>query len=173
MSQFDTDKFCQPPDPDLICCICQCVLQAPVESPCRHVFCKVCISTWLDEHRNCPTCRTRLISRHLRPFLPLVQNMINRLVMHCDFKDNGCVEKVMLELYLSHIENCGFKKVQCRFKSCGKMILKKEKDHHENETCEFREKLCIGRCGLMIPVCRYDNHDCYEELQRLSRGMKS
>ncbi|XP_052069697.1 uncharacterized protein DDB_G0287625-like [Mytilus californianus] len=169
MSQYDTEKFCQPPDPDLICCICQCVLQSPVESPCRHVFCNVCITTWLNNHRNCPTCRRRVKKRQLKPVLPIVQNMINRLLMFCDFKDNGCAETVMLEIYINHVEGCGYRKLKCRFNRCDKMILKKDKDQHENQVCEFREKLCIGRCGLMIPVCVYDTHDCYEELQKFNR----
>ncbi|XP_076074756.1 uncharacterized protein LOC143045842 [Mytilus galloprovincialis] len=169
MSQYDTEKFCQPPDPDLICCICQCVLQSPVESPCRHVFCNVCITTWLNNHRNCPTCRRRVKKRQLKPVLPIVQNMINRLLMFCDFKDNGCAETVMLEIYVNHVEGCGYRKLKCRFNRCDKMILKKDKDQHENQVCEFREKLCIGRCGLMIPVCVYDTHDCYEELQKFNQ----
>jgi hypothetical protein len=45
------------------------------------------------------------------------------------------------------------------------MILLKDKEQHENKDCDFREKLCTGRCGLMIPVCMFDSHDCCEELQ--------
>lgn len=95
--------------------------------------------------------------------------MINRLLMFCDFRDNGCPENVVLELYLSHIEKCGYNKIKCRYNRCDKMILLKDKDQHENKDCDFREQLCMGRCGLMIPVCMFESHDCYEELQRFNR----
>ena len=170
MSQYDTEKFCQPPDPDLVCCICQCVLLSPVECPCRHVFCNVCITTWLINHHNCPTCRRRVRQIQLKPVLPMVQNMINRLLMFCDFRDNGCADNVMLELYLGHVETCGYRKIKCCFSRCGQMILLKDKEQHENKDCDFREKLCTGRCGLMIPVCMFDSHDCCEELRRFNRG---
>ena len=101
----------------------------------------------------------------------MVQNMINRLLMFCDYRDNGCSENIMLELYLGHVEGCGYKKIKCRFSRCDKMILVKDKDQHENKDCVFREKLCTGRCGLMIPICMFDTHDCYEELQRFNRGL--
>ena len=57
MSRFETELFVPPPDPDLICPICQCVLDDPVECLCRHVFCRLCIETWLKKHFTCPTCR--------------------------------------------------------------------------------------------------------------------
>jgi hypothetical protein len=57
----------------------------------------------------------------------------------------------MLELYLGHVETCGYRKIKCCFSRCGQMILLKDKEQHENKDCDFREKLCTGRCGLMIP----------------------
>lgn len=170
MSRFDVEKFESPPDPDLICCICQCVLEGPVESPCRHVFCKVCIETWLHRNRNCPTCRHRLKNRHLKPILPIVQNMLNRLLMYCDFRINGCDERLPLEVYDKHIKECDFKMVGCRYEKCFVSVLQKFLKKHEEEECEHREKLCTKVCGLMIPVRIYDGHDCVEELRKYSQG---
>lgn len=170
MSRFDVEKFDSPPDPDLVCCICQCVLDGPVESPCRHVFCKVCIETWLHHNRNCPTCRHRLKKRHLKPILPIVQNMLNRLLMFCDFRNNGCREKVPLEMYDKHINECDFKMMECKYEKCFESVLRKFLKKHEEEECEHREKLCTDVCGLMIPVRIYDNHDCVEELRKYSQG---
>lgn len=170
MSRFDVEKFESIPDPDLICCICQCVLDGPVESPCRHVFCKVCIETWLRRNRNCPTCRHRLEKRHLKPILPIVQNMLNRLLMFCDFKINGCEERLPLEIYDKHVKECDFKMVECKYKKCFVSVLRKSLKKHEDEECEYREKLCTKVCGLMIPVGIYDGHDCVEELRKYSQG---
>ncbi|XP_061191405.1 arginine/serine-rich protein PNISR-like [Saccostrea echinata] len=168
MSRFDVEKFDSPPDPELICCICQCVLDGPVESPCRHVFCKICIETWLRHNRNCPTCRHRLKTRHLKPILPIVQNMLNRLSMFCDFRINGCQERVTLEMYDKHINECDFKMMNCKYEKCFESVLRKFLKKHEEEECEHREKLCTRVCGLMIPVRIYDGHDCIEELRKYS-----
>lgn len=168
MSRFDVEKFDTPPDPELVCCICQCVLDGPVESPCRHVFCKICIETWLRHNRNCPTCRHRLKKRHLKPILPIVQNMLNRLSMFCDFRINGCQERVTLEMYDKHINECDFKMMNCKYEKCFESVLRKFLKKHEEEECEHREKLCTRVCGLMIPVRIYEGHDCIEELRKYS-----
>ncbi|XP_021350649.1 dentin sialophosphoprotein-like [Mizuhopecten yessoensis] len=168
MSRFDVEKFDPAPDPDLICCICQCVLDSPMESPCRHVFCKICIETWLTNHHNCPTCRRSLRTRRLKPVLPLVQNMINRLQMSCDFSTNGCKEILILEQYDSHLKVCDYEKLKCRFSKCGIELLRKDLSEHEEDLCEFREKRCIKQCGLMIPISVYETHDCFVELQKFA-----
>ncbi|KAK3091904.1 hypothetical protein FSP39_023585 [Pinctada imbricata] len=166
MSRFDVEKFEPPPDPDLVCCICQCVLDGPVESPCRHVFCKICIETWLRNNRNCPNCRSRLRNDDLKPVLPLVQNMLNRLLMFCDFRSNGCTQKVMLETYEKHIKECEFEMLKCKYEKCGQSLLRKDLKKHEEDLCEFREKRCTDRCGLSIPIRDFDSHDCIEELRK-------
>ncbi|XP_033745908.1 uncharacterized protein DDB_G0287625-like [Pecten maximus] len=168
MSRFDVEKFNPAPDPDLICCICQCVLDSPMESPCRHVFCKICIETWLANHHNCPTCRRSLRTRRLKPVLPLVQNMINRLQMSCDFSINGCKEILILEQYDSHLKVCDYEKLKCRFSKCGIELLRKDLSEHEEELCKFREKKCNKQCGLMIPISVFDTHDCFAELQKFA-----
>lgn len=170
MSRYDIDKFESPPDPDLVCCICQCVLDNPVESPCRHVFCKICIETWLNNSSSCPACRRSTRKNSLRPVLPLVQNMLNRLLMFCDFKDNGCEQKIMLEHYINHIKTCGYEMVVCRYPKCSKCMLRLHIENHEENECSEREKLCEKQCGLMIPLSTFDTHDCIEELRNFARG---
>ena len=78
MSRYDVEKFDPAPDPDLVCCICQCVLDKAVECPCRHVFCQLCIERWLTNRHTCPTCRKRTTKQDLQPVLPLLQNVLNR-----------------------------------------------------------------------------------------------
>ncbi|PIK41107.1 putative dentin sialophosphoprotein [Apostichopus japonicus] len=97
MAKYEVDRFESPPDPDLVCCICQCVLDKPLQSPCQHVFCKVCIETWLTNRKNCPNCRKSLRISKLKPVIPIVRNMINRLIIRCDNYSHGCIEGVKLE----------------------------------------------------------------------------
>ncbi|KAH3863703.1 serine-aspartate repeat-containing protein F-like [Dreissena polymorpha] len=165
MSRYDIEKFDSPPDPDLVCCICQCVLDKAVECPCRHVFCQACIERWLSSRPTCPTCRTRTRKQDLKPVLPLVQNMINRLMMLCDFRDNGCLEKIMLEYYDRHISTCGYEMKTCRFSKCGRQILRRDLEEHESSLCEHRERVCQGQCGLMVALSDQASHNCVVALK--------
>lgn len=139
-----------------------------MESPCRHVFCKICIETWLNNHHNCPTCRRSLRATRLKPVLPLVQNMINRLQMSCDFSVNGCKEILTLEQYDSHLKICDYEKLKCRFSKCGIEVLRKDLSEHEEDLCEYREKRCNKQCRLMIPISVFDSHDCFKQLQKFA-----
>ena len=42
------------------CLICDDEQDEWRKTPCGHVFCRACISTWLDTHNTCPMCRLRL-----------------------------------------------------------------------------------------------------------------
>ncbi|XP_052782148.1 dentin sialophosphoprotein-like isoform X2 [Mya arenaria] len=165
MSRYDIEKFDPPPDPDLVCCICQCVLDRAVECPCRHVFCQVCIERWLTNRHTCPTCRTRTKKQDLKPVLPLVQNMLNRMLMICDNRMNGCVEKIMLEHFDRHVSNCGFEMRTCRFTKCGRQLQRREIEAHETSSCDHREMLCTGECGLMVALSDQPSHNCVRALK--------
>jgi hypothetical protein len=164
MSRFDIDvsQFETPPDPELICSICQCVLNNAVESPCHHVFCKICIETWLQQNKNCPICRHKLIKRQLKPILPIVQNMLNNLQVFCEHRSNGCPKKLTLEMYDKHVSECDFKLMNCKYEKCSVSVLRKFLKQHEEEECEHREKLCAKVCELMIPVRIYQDHAVYQ-----------
>jgi E3 ubiquitin-protein ligase NRDP1 len=171
MSRFEVNQFETPPDPELVCCICHGLLDNAVQSPCRHVFCKICIKTWLHHNTNCPTCRHRLTKRQLKPILPTVQKMLNRLLMFCDFRDNGCPEKVTLKIHDKHVNECDFKPVNCKYEKCSVTVLRKFVKQHEEEECEHREELCTKVCGLLLPVRIYQDHDCVEELKKYAQGI--
>lgn len=44
------------------CPMCYEQLTNPVTTPCKHIYCRECISTWLSEHTSCPMCRAQLFS---------------------------------------------------------------------------------------------------------------
>ena len=164
MGKYDADRFFTAPDPDLICCICRCVLHKPLESTCQHVFCKVCIQTWLVNHRSCPNCRQRLSTSGLKPVLPIVRNMINRLLIKCENISNGCIKRISLELYANHIKECDYGLVGCLNSGCTRNILRKDMMKHEKE-CLHRLVKCKKGCGLPIIVAAMREHSCIQELK--------
>ncbi|CAI5456412.1 unnamed protein product [Caenorhabditis angaria] len=40
-----------------ICTVCHEEMTQPIRLECNHIFCKVCIETWLDRNTTCPMCR--------------------------------------------------------------------------------------------------------------------
>lgn len=49
--------------------------------------------------------------------------MLNRLFMYCDFRINGCDERLLLEVYDKYIKECDFKMVGCRYEKCFIFVL--------------------------------------------------
>ena len=38
-----------------------------VELPCKHAFCRDCLTNWIKEHDSCPVCRVKLDQNRPRP----------------------------------------------------------------------------------------------------------
>lgn len=118
---WDVDLFPETVDSELICSICTGVLDEPVETPCRHVFCSSCVKPWLNTKTTCPQCRNLTYPKDLKPVLPLLRNILNKLKIYCENKEKGCQEITTIEGYQKHFKNCSF----------GKVKSKKSKDDHE------------------------------------------
>ncbi|EDO34728.1 predicted protein, partial [Nematostella vectensis] len=161
---IDIDRFVDV-SPELVCCICTGVLEDPVESPCRHVFCSECISKWLQNNSNCPTCRSQVRAKNLKPVLPLVRNIISKLKIHCDFKTQGCKAIVSLESLRRHATICVMAPVTCTYANCGKVVPKKDLDKHRR-ICPLRTTVCIKGCGLEMLASKLHTHNCIKELKK-------
>ncbi|XP_035557894.1 V(D)J recombination-activating protein 1 [Canis lupus familiaris] len=84
------------------CRICEHILADPVETTCKHVFCRVCILRRLKATGSyCPCCRYPCFPTDLespgRSFL----SILNSLMVRCPAK--GCDEEVSLERYNQHV----------------------------------------------------------------------
>lgn len=67
MEKFILDLFQPPGDPDgkRQCCICQEICVNPVQLPCTHVFCYLCIKGVAARNNRCALCRHRIPSGYL------------------------------------------------------------------------------------------------------------
>lgn len=50
-------------DVALECSICVDYFSSPFTIECGHTFCYTCLHSWLEIHKSCPTCRTKLLRR--------------------------------------------------------------------------------------------------------------
>ena len=76
---------------EFICSICTDVVQAPVQTPCQHLFCEECITRWINEgHRTCPEDRQELTINALQEPSRLSQQFLNKLIVRCKNHSDGC-----------------------------------------------------------------------------------
>ena len=133
------------------CSICYNVLKDPRMCRNDHAFCLDCITEHLKVNsQTCPECNEHLTQDTLRR-PRLLNNYLSKLKINCDHASRGCPEFICVENLESHVESCGFSPVMCSNKNCGMEINKQDKDHHENEVCEYRKVKCQD-CGKMQEV---------------------
>ena len=149
---YDDSRFEKDVDEHFHCSICYNVLKEP--RMCRnneHVFCLDCIAEHLKVNfQTCPECNEHLsVDTLRRP--RLLTNYLSKLKIKCDHASRGCPEFICVENLESHVEICGFSPVMCSNDNCGMEINKQDKDHHENEVCEYRKVKCRD-CGKMQEV---------------------
>ena len=113
---WDTNRFPGEVDSELICCICTVVLEDPVESPCRHVFCTSCVKPWIIKNSTCPQCRRKIDEKELKSVVPVLNNIINKQKICCEYKENGCEEVVTTEALQRHLEECSFEPLKAKKK---------------------------------------------------------
>ncbi|XP_076309635.1 uncharacterized protein LOC143224965 [Tachypleus tridentatus] len=165
-SVYSVENFDPAPDDELLCSICQNVYCDPVECSCRHVFCRSCISSWLDIRKTCPICRKKTYVFDIKPVVPIVTNMISRLTMKCPNFTQGCDQKITLGSYLMHRKVCNHEIVECSNPECRKKMIRKKLEHHKFSDCKYRLITCPNDCGLQIPFMEKFQHNCVDELKK-------
>ena len=144
---YEHSRFEKDVDENFHCSICYNVLKEP--RMCRnneHVYCLACISEHLKVNsQTCPECNEHLsVDTLRRP--RVLNNMLSKLKINCDYANRGCPELNCVADLDSHVSNCGFAPVLCSNAECGMDINKRDKVYHETEVCEYRRVKC-HECG--------------------------
>ncbi|CAF0936394.1 unnamed protein product [Rotaria sordida] len=130
---FDTQRFLNAIDEELICSICGGVLQDPLQIPsCEHVFCRTCIEEWLSQTQTCPIDRTPIEINQLKLVPRIIKNLLNHLEIKCE--NEGCTTTVKLDVLANHLVDCEYNKeqsIQCE-NGCGMII---SNGNHRNHNC--------------------------------------
>ncbi|CAG2165121.1 unnamed protein product [Oppiella nova] len=143
---YEITRFESSVDDELICSICEGVLQNPIQVvTCEHVFCSDCLNDWLDKGKHtCPLDREKVNRDDLKT-PRIVSNLLAKLSIKCDFAGYGCPVVVRLENLAKHLAQCAF-----------------------NPNKPLR---CEKGCGLILANrVEFDEHNCMEKLHTLVRG---
>lgn len=133
---LDINRFPEAVDDEFKCSICCGVLEDPVNGNCGHVFCRVCILTWLDRSSrpgsyrrkgSCPVDRGPMDREDLISAALNFKIILSRLKVTCDYKEYGCNSLIPLADLKHHLEKCNFNPeeiVQCP-NGCEKLFQRK------------------------------------------------
>ena len=106
---YDAIRFVAPVDEEFICSICMGVFENPVHGRCGHAYCRSCIYNWITNHENtCPLDRIPLYPEELVDAPLPFKNLINRLLIKCDYACQGCTHVCMIASLKVHHMNCMF-----------------------------------------------------------------
>lgn len=83
---FEVMRFIGEIHEEFYCSICSMVLEEPLQSPCEHLFCRKCITGWLETYKNCPVDRGSMNFYDLKPAARFVRSMLNGFNIKCEFR---------------------------------------------------------------------------------------
>lgn len=125
-------------DQNLICEICAEPLVDPVDLPCCHTFCKLCIDTCMvTGNRFCPLDRIPLQKFQITKTSLKLRNIVNQLKVTCNF----CPETMVRENLTKHISVfCLSAPVHCLFYTNGcSVVLARQLLKEHCKMCKYKD----------------------------------
>lgn len=164
---YETERFIGTINDNLICSICQEVLEDPMEcSECQTNFCSACIALWMTKSKICPNrCDLKLQRSHR-----FVRSELEKLQIYCVNKDFGCEYLLKLEFLKQHEDkDCNFRRISCINQGCMEKILVTEKYNHE-QSCIMRIVSCPD-CNSTFKFSDQQAHSCISVLSDLIKDL--
>ena len=164
---FDENRFITKIDPDLKCSLCRHVLDNPVYTPCKRLFCASCIVPCVLHTGRCPVhvCRQKISPMDLKNAADIRRQILNQQV-NCEYTDRGCGEVVTFGDLDRHQVSCSYRPAECNHHGCGKIMNFMDLESHERDHCDFRPvRICQNGCRLVIVHWERNSHNCVEALR--------
>lgn len=96
----------------LLCAICQCVVDPPVSTPCDHLFCEDCLISWLERRESgnetCPMCNTVIDPVKVEKPSRIIINLLGEMRRYCENRSEGCPWVSACDEYEAHSRTCGY-----------------------------------------------------------------
>ena len=129
---------------EVICSICTAIVEDPVQTPCQHVFCRECISSWLEMgNSTCPTDREHLAASELVAPSRIIQKLVDGLAIRCEKYEFGCSFVAKLQNISQLVAH---QNEQCRLAKCNGFenqidVMRKKIADHEKYILNLEERL--------------------------------
>ena len=158
---YEEDRFENKVDIKLKCSVCLKIFKDPVQCPNEHYFCRSCIQRNLRHNaETCPVCQHPLTEEILTKPPRILTELLEGLMIRCDYENRGCQELIKLEFLDRHVRSCGYSPTRCTNTGCTVVMNRHEKDRHERELCEFRKIVCDD-CGEQVIWKSSRLHPCF------------
>ena len=170
---YEEDRFEDKVDIKLQCSVCLKVFKDPVQCPNEHYFCRSCIQRNLCHNaETCPVCQHPLTEKTLTKPPRILTELLESLMIRCDYENRGCQELIKLEFLDRHVRSCGYLPTRCTNTGCTEVINRHEKERHERELCQFRKIVCDD-CGEQVIWKSSRLHPCFmrKEMDDLARRL--
>ena len=130
------EQFVNEVDEEYKCGICFNVLDQPHSCQDGHTFCKGCITRWVENKQECPTCRAKLKIKSLTR-VRVIQNVLEKMPVFCDHRNGPAFggERVEEE-----------EEEEQEGKRGGEGEEDEEEDEEEDDDDE-EEMVLVRRCG--------------------------
>ena len=170
---YEEDRFENKVDIKLQCSVCLKVFKDPVQCPNEHYFCRSCIQRNLRRNaETCPVCQHPLTEETLTKPPRILTELLESLMIRCDYENRGCQELIKLEFFDRHVRSCGYSPTRCTNAGCTEVTNRQEKERHERELCQFR-KIACDECGEQVIWKSSRLHPCFmrKEMDDLARRL--
>ena len=157
----------------LRCSVCLKVFKDPVQCPNQHYFCRSCIEENLRHNaKTCPVCQHPLTEETLTKPPRILTELLESLMIRCDYENRGCRELIKLEFLDRHVRSCDYSPTRCTNTGCTEVMNQHEKERHEHELCQFRKIIC-DECGEQVIWKSSRLHPCFmrKEMDDLARRL--
>jgi len=155
---FDSDRFVdQEQIEGYTCCICLKVFEDPLDAPCGHTFCAICVTDSLKIKSQCPYCRNPLTNAQLKQPVVVLRNLLSALKLKCEFASNGCIDVFTLGNLKNHEKVCKFYPSKCNLEGCEVFLPRGELPQHQ-ENCPFKLVPCPFGCNEPIRTNNVEAH---------------
>ena len=170
---YEEDRFENKVDIKLRCSVCLKVFKDPVQCPNEHYFCRSCIQRNFSHNaKTCPVCQHPLTEQTLTKPPRILTELLESLMIRCDYENRGCRELIKLEFLDRHVRSCGYSPTRCTNRGCTEVINRHEKERHERELCQSRKIVC-DECGEQVIWKSSRLHSCFmrKEMDHLARRL--
>lgn len=172
---MDVNSFDGQVDEDLICPICNKVLETPSSSRCGHIFCDQCLGKATEKCIDCPKCGqalTPIANDAEKEAEELLAARLGKLSIRCTHQSHGCTAVLAWLDLDQHAENeCQYRPVPCENRGCGEKHPLNILEEHM-ESCDHRIVECKV-CKTRLPRKDMPAHQavkrCFEELNKRKR----